>query len=195
VSHEETAKAAAHESRDICGAIELLPFQTDDDLAFAAATLREVAAKRAALAEQLKAITDPMRLAEQRVRELFKPALTDFATAEGLLRRKISKEHDRRALVQHKQLEQAAALAPKEPEQALALIEKATTPTPALPGVGTRRVWRWRYSDVSKIPDSFRVLDEVLIDSIVKKYKENAPAHVGGGIEVWAETSLAVKKQ
>jgi len=60
----------------------------------------------------------------------------------------------------------------KEPE-----IDKVTN-------LGIRRTWRWRITDINKIPMEFMAVDTILINSAVRKFKRDTNID---GIEVYEE--------
>ena len=190
--HERQAAQALRETAELHDEICLMKVRNEEDLLFSSSVLRDIATKRRALEGQLKKITAPIRKAEQAARDLFRPALDDLSQAEQVLRKQIAAYHDALRAERAKALAEASAKAQSEPEKAAALVVQASAPTPAAPGVRTRKVWRWKVTDPSLVPNEYMVLDEVAIDAIVKVKKDKTEIT---GIEVWCETALSVEKR
>lgn len=83
-------------------------------------------------------------------------------------------------------------------EEAVALVDKpicVAVPAPVktkAAGMSTQTNYKWRLIDRSKIPEPYKLLNEVLINQVVRMQHE-AAADIIPGIEVYTETGVSVR--
>lgn len=111
------------------------------------------------LKDKKKTILDPLKLVKEATEELFEPAEKKIEVIELYLksqidgyRLKLQKEADERAKEAEKKIEKGVELsvATKKVVNTQAKIEK----------IPTRKVWRIKLVDFSKVPNEFKLLNE-----------------------------------
>ena len=91
-----------------------------------------------------------------------------------------------KAVAENKPL--AAAVAAKQAEEVQAPVVHVAVPVVKVERISTRKVWRWRVTDKTKVPLDYLILDEPRIGQIVRTMHEATNIQ---GIEVYAEDILA----
>lgn len=153
-----------------------------------------------------KSITKPLDEAKKNVMELFRPIQTKLTEYQLQLRNRImtyneeqekirqieeeriQKEQERQAEILRKRAEKA-----KKPETVERLQEQAeqieSTPAVIVPpekteGLHFMKVWKYEIIDKSKVPDDFKMIDEVKIGKVIKatKGQMNIP-----GVKIYSE--------
>lgn len=187
-----------------------------DPVSYEAATyeLKALKAKYREIEEQRKSLKKPIDEAARRIQGFFKPPLDFLSQAEGVIKRKITtwnQEQERLRREEQRKVDEAArkererleARARKAEEKGQAdkaeqLSQQAETVTPALvpsetpkaQGISTRKVWKFRVVDASKVPDKYKVIDEKKIAGVVRSLGADAEIP---GVEVYPEEVIAAR--
>ena len=136
---------------------------------------------------------------------IIKPRIGSYLAEQEQIRltdeRRLQEEARKRA--EEEQLAEAVALeASGESVAAEALIQAPIAPPPVIlpksvpkvSGVSSRKGWKWRLKDPSKVKREFLMVDEVKINSIVRSLGKNAE-EVVCGIECYEETTIVAGRK
>ena len=150
-----------------------------EETEFAADLLAEVKDKAVRLAERRKEITEPMMLALNATRELFKPALSFYAEAEALLKAALADAH---------KAAQAAQQAALDNHDIPAATEAASLAR--ADGVQYRSCWVFEITDANTVPREFCIPDKRLIAAAVKEdHTKEIP-----GVRIYEDINVASKR-
>jgi len=111
--------------------------------------------------------------------------------AEAEMKAKIAKEREEvvGALLEAGDYEKAAAVMESPTPEPMAAYIPEEKPE-KVAGTGTRKVWKARVLDASKVPDMFKIVDQQAIDAFARSTKGN---RVVEGLEFYQEVQLSGK--
>lgn len=166
--------------------------ETREALEEASELLRTTAKKRDKVEARLRAITKPMREAENSVRALFRPAISALSEMEHELKLLIGKATvaiDTR----NRQIMAAAATAAqvgdtKSGAALAARMESSAAPT----GVTFREEWHFEIEDAAVLPREYLQPNEAAIRGVVQALKGETKI---AGVRVWMDTGVAVSRK
>lgn len=185
---------------------------TPEAYEFAGTKLTEIKARRKALDELRKTITEPLDKAKKAVMDFFRGPGDRLDQAEAAIKRSMLQfqaEAERKRREEQARLEeqarkereklerQAAAAAAKGREEKAAELEAraatvvapiAQTAARKVAGVGFRTVWKFEVVDPAAVPREYLVVDEAKIRKVVGALKEGTSIP---GVRVWSEKSIA----
>ncbi len=170
--------------------------------------------------DRRKFFVKPMQDHVKNINEQFKKLTVPLEEAEGVLKDKLlgyikelqKKEAEESRIRQEKEREenkvkQATINDFLGPEEKQVIIEEKPIVIDDKPkvtidsGLGksyTRKVWRWKVIDESKIPDDYYRLDEKMIDTLVKAHTKTVKGVsindlIIPGIEVYQDTEISTR--
>jgi hypothetical protein len=165
--HSPTAEEARNEGSQVLAKLNAFEV-TGHNMEQAGDILREVKERHAKLAERLKRITQPMRAAEAEVRNLFRPALSVWAEAEAILKKKIADAQNRQMLLNIEATKQAQVALERGDARGAALVSQVIAPTTAPEGIGIREAWKFTVVDPSLVPRELCSPDDAKIRAAIK---------------------------
>lgn len=205
-------RPVAKEVATLTEQVETFEVTTAADFERGAEILKAIKAALNSTEEQRKEITQPLDASKKRVMDLFRPFTDSLAAAERKLKQRLvswkneqdriareeARKADEKARKDREKLEKQAADAEAagRTERADALRDRAVsivaavpiTEAPRVSGISTRKIYKFRIVDASKVPDQYKVIDEKRIGAVVRALKTDANIP---GVEVYEETSLA----
>jgi hypothetical protein len=193
---------------------------TDGSSSLAAQAVRvDINAALVAVDEKRKSLTAPIRLAEKKINDFFRPyierltqarRLTDskiisWDNAQDLIRQESQRKADEAARIERERLQAIADKASAKGQTAKAenfqsRAETTVAPvimaeTPRGAGVRLPKRWTFRILDASKLRLAFLSPDEVAIGKIVRAMGTEAHDLVGhGAIEITEEKSVSSRR-
>jgi len=159
--------------------------ETQEQADIAAELLNDVKRRRQALEAAQRRLLEPMREAEARVRDLFRPALEAAGEADKLWRGKILESNRRRAEEASRALAEASRAAREGDQAAAAAAMARAQPVERVAGATIRRVWKYRVTDEVQVPRDYLTIDTAKLQRAAKDHPE-VP-----GVEFYQEEILA----
>lgn len=161
----------------------------DDDAADANASLKDWLSKLDKVSKMKKETLAPLKEAEKRINDLFKPLLDAGQTlttgVRGMLERY---ELDKRAAQREAMAKAAEAAQSAEPEALLTALTEAEDAAPVkLEGTSFRRVWVIKRIIEGLLPDEYWAVDTKKIEGIGKAFAKSDTPPVIPGV-VWEES-------
>lgn len=198
---------------DIVAKVKLLSVTNNKSLEMAVALLGNLSSMRKALETHRKSLTAPIREAEKRINEMFRPALAKLDSADDELRAKVTgwrREEAERAEAERREAERRAMESAQRAEElreagkqkaarkaeeraSEAAMEAVSVEAPlrvmevGSAKVTTRQVWRWEVQDFGAVPKEYFSLDEKKLGAAVRSGVREIP-----GVRIWSEEQLAV---
>lgn len=189
-----------------------LPVRDESEYADCARELKHIKSLKAEGEAALRSITQPLRLAEQRARDMFRPIIDRLAAAERdrkdallaydddqrrkaaeaqrLAREAEAKERDRLAKLAAKAEERGNTARAEEYErQAESVAAPIVAPVrPVVAGITRREEWDFEITDANAIPREYLVPDMARIRGVVKSLKgdTNIP-----GVRAYSRSNIA----
>lgn len=183
---------------------------------FAAGELKNIKASTKALEEMRKTATRPLDEAKAAIMDWFRPVGERYAQAEKMIKSAMltyqQEEERKRAIAEAQAREEARkeqdrvnaealaaadrALASGNKETADAIIAAVPDVKPApvpvavtkIKGISTRKVWKFRVVDKSKVPEEYKIVDETLLGKVARS---SQGAISVPGVEFYSEDTLA----
>lgn len=176
--------------------------------------LRIIKSMQKELETQEKAITKPMNDAKTAVISFFRPFKTRLAVAESAVKRGLTswkseqdriarekqREVDEQARKERVELEKQSREADEKgrPARAANLEDRAaehvapivTSGAPKAEGVSFRKIWKWRITDVNRIPREYLMVDKTKIGGVVRALKGDTAI---AGVQVYSEDVPAAR--
>ena len=163
-------------------AIENVSFKVETPVEYekASKTLKQARKLLRFVDEQEKIVTKPLNEGLRKARDLFRPWKVRLNQIIAELNANLSK-------FRQKQEEEAREKQRKLDEEAKPddIFKPVVEPEIPSTNIKTRKVWKWRLKDKSKIKPDFLIPDTVTINELVRKLKDKAPAIIGEGIEIY----------
>lgn len=192
---EERVSGYEAKARDMLEAISVWEIQSQEHMDLAGKIEAQAVAERKKLEAELKEITDPIRAAEKKVRDLFKPAIGYCKATEEALKLKVKQFRLAAAAAQDAALKAIAESGGVADASTLMVAHGAEVL--ALPENLREKVYfTWKCTDFAKVPESLKryVLDEAMITAVVDR--DGLQAQIPG-IEITREVDIhnkAVRK-
>ena len=191
----------------------------DGEMHQVAELLRRIKTHAKDLNEKRLEITRPIDESKARIMAMFRPIEDKLKNAENIIKRgilsweaKIAEENRRQQEIANRAAKEAeeraraalvvkaeTAIAEGKPELAVAYVEKAEAVIVApvnvaverrASGISIPKIWKFRITDSSLIPDEFWILDETKIGKVVKAMKETTKIP---GVEAFEEATVSAK--
>ena len=191
----------------------------DGEMHQVAELLRRIKTHAKDLNEKRLEITRPIDESKARIMAMFRPIEDKLKNAENIIKRgilsweaKIAEENRRQQEIANRAAKEAeeraraalvvkaeTAIAEGKPELAVAYVEKAEAVIVApvnvaverrASGISIPKIWKFRITDSSLIPDEFWILDETKIGKVVKAMKETTKIP---GVEAFDEATVSAK--
>lgn len=140
--------------------------------------LRDIHERHVKLEAKLKTITKPMREAENAVRALFRPALTAWASAEELLKKKISEARQLQFAINTKTTQVAQKLLESGDGRGAAIVSQALAPTAPPEGVSVTERWKHTVIDPTLVPREYCSPDDRKLRAAVQLGAREIPGVV-----------------
>lgn len=159
----------------------------DNEAAEANEYLRDWLSKLDGVSAKKKETLAPLKEAEKRINDLFKPLLDKGAALTSAIRKMLTDYELAKRDAQRKALEEAAqAASSPEPKALLEALEKVEEAAPTqLDGTSFTRKWVVKRIAEDLLPDEYWTPDVKKIEAIGKAHKGDTPPVVPGVI--WAE--------
>ncbi len=164
--------------------------ETQEDLDWSNRLLKHTKANLKGLEEKRKSITAPIKEGIKRIEDLFRPATTQLAESERILKLKIgeyvaSQERARRATMQASAIQYANGGTPTE------IIPEP----PKAEGLTVRNVWDFRVTDLALVPREYLSVSESKIRAARDMYLQdgNAVPPAIPGIEFFQTQQVSVR--
>ena len=159
----------------------------DNEAAEANEYLRDWLSKLDGVSAKKKETLAPLKEAEKRINDLFKPLLDKGAQLTSGIRKMLTDYELAKRAAQRKALEEAAqAASSPEPEALLTALEKVEEAAPTqLDGTSFTRKWVIKRIAEDLLPDEYWTPDTKKIEAIGKAHKGDTPPTVPGVI--WVE--------
>lgn len=132
-----------------------------------------------ALNEQRLDQTRPLDESKKKIMAWFEGPLS-------LLKDAMNRRREQMRIFENSEAQKAAALQ----KEAMQTGEMALVIAPKAEGIATRKVWKWKVVDESKIPDGFWQVNETKIGQFVRDLKDNTNIP---GIEVYFEETSIIR--
>lgn len=222
IALSDRANTLTHDAASIINQCQKVTVTNDDQRTNILELVKKIKSVSKGLEDERMATTRPMDEAKKQVMDLYRAPLDNLTKAEGVikkavldydneqrrkaqeLQRKLQAEAEEKA---RKEREKLAAQAQKaieagKEEKASALLEKADEVQVFVPivqtvetktaGVSTRKVWKYRITDVNLLPREYMVPNEALLSGLARSTQGNIPV---AGVEFYAEDVLAVSSR
>lgn len=172
----DVALAASTQSEEADEALELIrgiALRTNQELAGAVGVVAEMKEKRAAVDEQLKRFTAPLKGVIKDIEGFFKPAIKALDECEVLIKRKISDYTAGEAVQRDRLLADAGEAAQQgDAVAARALVVKADAHlVDKVPGLSMREQWDGEVVDAEAIPREFLIPDVKALKALTRAKK------------------------
>ena len=148
-----------------------------------------------------KKFTDPLDEAERLVKPKMAIYVREIELAKQKEREKLEREAREKAEAEALQRAKEAEAAGDKASAEQILQEAVDSPPvileskddkPQSEGVSTKKTWKWRLKDESKVDRKYMIVDEKKINALVRALGKVAQETVGG-IEVFEEINVSVK--
>lgn len=198
---EEEARS---QGQEIVRAAESFTITSQESVAQAAEYLQVIARKAKALEEQRTALVKPLNDHVASINDLFRVLGKPFKDARDILGGKVlawkrlkdkeaEVERARKEAEEKAERERLAALNPATP----AAPEAPELPRPAarvektlnVPGLSTKKEWKYRVVDFAKVPKDYLAIDALAVQTAIRLGLRDIP-----GLEIYQEESLAVRR-
>ena len=170
-SLDQELQEKAKEAQEVLETLKDYAPQTQEDLEDVRDWLKDAKVRRNWLETREKEITGPMRTAENRVRDLFRPAKQFWADVEMLLKAKIASV---RLLEERRNQEALAAAAEAHgagdqegTQEALAQV----TTVSDLQGISTQVKWKYEVVNAAEVPREYLKVDDAKLKAYCGKFK------------------------
>lgn len=184
---EQEADLRKNESLVLRDQLRTMPV-TMENLDAVAQILAQVKQRRDALETHLKSITKPMRDAEKRIRDLFRPAIGALLEAENDLKVRIQTTRNAQFAVNQKAMAEAQAKLAQGDARGSALAAHVIASTALPTGLSERKRWTYRIVDDAQVPRELCSPDPAKIAAYVKAHENR---HAVPGVEIFEESILA----
>lgn len=167
---EEKVSEREAKARAALASIAAWEIDTQDAMELAGKIEAQAVAERKELEAQLKEITGPMRAAEKKVRDLFRPAIGYYEQIEEALKGKVRHFRLAAAAAQDAALKAIAESGGKADASTLAIAHGAEVL--ALPSNLREKVYHtWKCINFEEVPAAYKryVLDEAMISAVVNR--------------------------
>jgi hypothetical protein len=188
---EEALAATEAQASETLAFVASWSIQDQAEMDDAGALLAQCVAKKRELEAELKEITAPMRLAEKRVRDKWKPAIAYLEQSEAAIKGAM-RSFELQRLQEQKEAQRLVAESGGQVDAATLVVAHGQNQVQLASQVSSRQLRRWRIINESLIPEKYfvRLLNEKAIDAELKL--------VGGklaipGIEVYEDVEIKNK--
>lgn len=201
VTISENDKKIASESEDILCEAMHLTINNNEEFVNSANFLKKIKTKSFEIEEIRKSITKPLDEVKQLVMSFFKPNLDQLCEAEKKIKEAVKKFNDEQEIKRLETEKKLRELAKKEEETKIAELNRqseelkikgfaeqaeelknqaqqvfVTAPTilketPKVSGVSFKEVWNFTVTDFSKLPDEYKLADNIKLGKIAKALK------------------------
>lgn len=153
---------------ELCEFLSCAPCATPQEEAWFSSTLSSVRGLLKGLEEERTALTQPLLSVKRAIDGMFAPATSPLKQAEGVIREKLAGAA-RLRLAAETAARLAAETAAAEGRHADVIDALASAPEAvATTGSSARVVKKWRVVNFAAVPDSFKAVNERLLDDAAK---------------------------
>ena len=221
ITLSDRAVTLTHEAAGIINKCKAVKVQNDTQRGNILELVKQIKTVSKNLEAERMATTRPMDDAKKQIMDLYWGPLDNLTKAESTikgaviaydnekrrqaaeLQRKLQAEADAKARKERERLEAKAqkAMEAGKVEKAEALHEQAEEVQVFVPivetlvaktaGVSTRKVWKHKIVDVSKLPRKYMIPNEAMLAALAKSTQGNIPV---AGVEFYQEDILAVRR-
>lgn len=182
---------ATRDARDALDAIDDFEIRTPDQLELAREVIREIKGKWRELEDRRKDITAPLNASLKSVNDLFRPALSYYATCEQRLKGKLAAaiarfEAEQRAALERVNALSAAGQTDEARDALLNLPEAQGAPA----GVSVRAILDFELEDESLVPREYLSVDAAKVKRALQEGVRHIP-----GIRVYERSSVTVRSK
>jgi hypothetical protein len=192
-SLNEELQAKAKEAQDTLEALKDYKPETQEDLQDVRDWLKDAKVRRNWLEVREKEITGPMRQAENRVRDLFRPAKQFWADVEILLKAKISAMRLQEEQRNKEALAAAAQAQQQGDEVGVQTALSQVTTVGDLKGISTRIKWKFEVVNAAEVPRQYLKVDDVKLREYCSKFKGEQRPHPIPGIKFIEDVPVSVR--
>lgn len=195
----EIQEVAAQTSTALASA-QTLTIAGDGDVASASTVLKQIADTKKSIEERRQFFVKPLNDQVKKINDLFKSLAAPLLEADSAIRSKVSAYRNAQAELARKEQDRLNKLAAqqqarldKKAEQQGVEAPVIAAPIVAAPpktvgNVTARKVWKWKVVNAAQVPEQYKVVDSVAVNTAVRSGERAIP-----GLDIYEEEQLAVR--